>query len=96
RWRRCVLTYLSILVGRGRSDCVLKALDVTEATDSRSESCAALSGDRRRRGAQFPAPAPPPLRAANSESDSPACNQRVLNPSFPAKISDTKETNFGL
>lgn len=59
--------YLSIRVGRGRSDCVLKALDVTEATDSRSESAAAASGESRLRGAH-----PPPLRAAKSESDRPA------------------------
>lgn len=59
--------YLSILVGRGRSDCVLNALEVTEATDSRSESAAVASGESRRLGAQ-----PPPPRAANSESDKPA------------------------
>lgn len=54
-------------VGRGLSDCVLKALEVTEATDSRSESAAAASGDSLRRGAQ-----PLPPRAASSESDKPA------------------------
>lgn len=59
--------YLSMRVGRGLSDCVLKALEVTEATDSRSESAAAASGDSRRRGAQ-----PLPPRAASSESDNPA------------------------
>lgn len=55
-------------VGLGRSDCVLKALEVTEATDSRSESAAAASGDSRRRGGAHALLD----RAANSESDRPA------------------------
>lgn len=60
-------------MGRGRSDCVLKALEVTEATDSRSESPAAASGEGLRRGAQLPPPLPPPPpRAASSESERPA------------------------
>lgn len=55
-------------VGRGRSDCVLKALEVTEPTDSRSESAAAASGDNRRRGGTQALLD----RAASSESDRPA------------------------
>lgn len=61
--------YLSILVVRGLSDWVLKALEVTDATDSRSESAAAASGDSLRLGG---AHALLLLRAASSESDSPA------------------------
>lgn len=54
---------------RGRSDCVLNALEVTDPTDSRSESAAAASGDSLRLGG---AHALLLLRAANSESDNPA------------------------